>query len=333
MRKDGFWKVFLEYLRQHRKAFLIFFLFAAICAGVFFLYRLETEAVAYAAALCLAAGAAFCGADFWGYWRRHEQMRAAREKILCGGELPKARNLEQKDYEALLLLLLEERARLVTEADREREEMMDYFTLWAHQVKTPIAAAQLLLSEEDTELSREIGAQIFQISRYADMVLSYLKLSGETTDFVFGRYSLEELTRKEVRRYAPLFVKKRLKLNFSPMEAEVLTDQKWLRFVIGQILSNALKYTPKGEISIRAEGKTLIIADTGIGIAEEDLPRLGEKGFTGINGRKDQKATGLGLYLCRKILDKLGHSMEIRSAPGEGTEVRIGLQENQVQAE
>ena len=106
----------------------------------------------------------------------------------------------------------------------------------------------------------------------------------------------------------------------------MLTDEKWLCFVVEQLLSNSLKYTPKGTISIREEpGKVLVIEDTGIGIAQEDLPRIFEKGFTGKNGRSDKRATGLGLYLCRRVLEKLSHRMEIRSQPGKGTQVRLYL--------
>ena len=110
-----------------------------------------------------------------------------------------------------------------------------------------------------------------------------------------------------------------------------MTDEKWLRFVVEQVLSNALKYTREGSISIYLEApRTLVIRDTGIGIAPEDLPRIFEKGFTGYNGRSDQKASGLGLYLCRRVCAKLGHTITAESVPDQGTAIRIGLEQQAV---
>lgn len=327
-------KLIYEYLRQHKKGLLLFFLFALIYAVVFSMYTLEVEAVLYSMALCLAAGGVICGLDFAKYVSRHKRMQELSAQISLGLRgLPEAQNLVEQDYEMLLKGLQDEKNRIATAADQERSDMLDYYTLWAHQIKTPIAAMRILLQQEDSDLSRELEAQLFQVSRYVEMVLSYLRLEGDTTDFMFGRHSLEELVRKEVRRYAPLFVRKRLGLDLKEMNVPVLTDEKWLRFVIGQVLSNSLKYTVRGKITIYAEGKTLVIEDTGIGIAPEDIPRLGQKGFTGANGRRDQKATGLGLYLCRQVLTKLGHSMAIFSEPGKGTQVRICLQEAKLRTE
>ena len=204
--------------------------------------------------------------------------------------------------------------------------MMEYYTLWAHQIKTPIAAMRLLLQSEDTEQNRELLAELFRVEQYVEMVLSYLRLGSTSNDFVIQKYPLESIVRQAVRKYAPLFIRKKIRLELGTLSSEVLTDEKWLCFVVEQLLSNSLKYTPKGTISIREEpGKVLVIEDTGIGIAQEDLPRIFEKGFTGKNGRSDKRATGLGLYLCRRVLEKLSHRMEIRSQPGKGTQVRLYL--------
>ena len=110
-----------------------------------------------------------------------------------------------------------------------------------------------------------------------------------------------------------------------------MTDEKWLLFVIEQVLSNALKYTRAGSITIELEApKTLVIRDTGIGVAPEDLPRIFEKGYTGYNGRGDQKASGLGLYLCRTICKRLGHTITASSVPDHGTAIRIALEQRQI---
>lgn len=160
------------------------------------------------------------------------------------------------------------------------------------------------------------------------MVLQYLRLDSSSTDFVLKKYRLEDIVKQAVRKYAKIFIRKKISLNLQELDCEVLTDEKWLVFVVEQLLSNALKYTNKGSISIYMEpqgGKTLVIEDTGIGIAAEDLPRVFEKGFTGYNGRADKKSTGIGLYLCKRILCKLSHTITIESTVGKGTSVKINL--------
>ena len=143
-----------------------------------------------------------------------------------------------------------------------------------------------------------------------------------TSDLVFARYDLDALIRQAVRKYAPLFIRRKIILSYEPVHCEVLTDEKWLVFVLEQILSNALKYTKSGSIHIYLSPdapKTLVIEDTGIGIAPEDLPRILEK------GRADKRSTGIGLYLCRQIMEKLSHTIRIESEMGVGTKVYLGL--------
>lgn len=327
MKKLKLTKILSGYLKQHRKGIAVFLLFSAVFAAVFFLYRLETEAVLYSALLCLCIGLILAAIDFIGYYRRHIQMRKLRQKELVDLQrLPAPRSLSERDYTDLITALHDDRVRLITEYDSHKSEMIDYYTLWAHQIKTPIAAMRLLLQADDSEQNNELLAELFKTEQYVEMVLSYLRLGSNTTDYVIARYSLDEIVKQAVRKYAPLFIRKNIRLDFQPLECEVLTDEKWLAFVVEQLLSNALKYTVKGKISIYLrKNKTLVIEDTGIGIAEEDLPRICEKGFTGYNGRTDKKATGIGLYLCKQILARLSHTIVIESAVGRGTKVKIGL--------
>ncbi|MGI6018931.1 MAG: ATP-binding protein [Marvinbryantia sp.] len=188
----------------------------------------------------------------------------------------------------------------------------------------------LLLQSEDTKENREMAAELFKIEQYTNMALQYLRLGSSTNDFLLQPYAMDDMIRQAVRKYAKLFISSKIALDFQETGITLITDEKWMVFVIEQILSNALKYTKKGKISIYASGNDcLVIEDTGIGISAEDLPRVFEKGYTGYNGRMDKKATGLGLYLCRQILNKLGHKIEIFSKPDEGTRVCITVrQEN-----
>lgn len=158
-----------------------------------------------------------------------------------------------------------------------------------------------------------------------EMVLVFLRLDSSTTDYVIRRHSLDDIVRPAVRRFAGEFIRRRLRLEYQPLDHTVVTDGKWLGFVVEQVLSNALKYTASGSVTISMDGDDLCIRDTGMGIAAEDLPRIFEQGFTGVNGRRDRRASGIGLYLCRRICGNLGHTIRASSVPNQGTEIRIGL--------
>ena len=212
--------------------------------------------------------------------------------------------------------------------------MIEYYTIWVHQIKTPISAMRLQLQGQESESSRELLEELQRIEQYVEMVLTYLRLDSGSTDYVLKKYDLDAIVRQAVRKYASQFIRKKIRLNYEPLSCEVLTDEKWLLFVIEQILSNALKYTRSGEIFITLEApKTLCIRDTGIGIAPEDLPRIFEKGYTGLNGRRTRKTTGIGLYLCHEILTRLGHTIAITSQPGQGTQVHLNLRRQEFDVE
>ena len=183
--------------------------------------------------------------------------------------------------------------------------------------------------------------QVLQREEYVGMVLSYLRMEDMGNDLKFQWYPIGDIMRQAVRKYSQIFILKKIHLNFQDSRQMVLTDEKWLLFVIEQILSNALKYTssdevrpPKAEsISLYIKGTELVVEDTGIGIASEDLPRIFERGFTGYNGREHQKSTGIGLYLCKTIIQKLGHSIRAESRVGVGTKIYISLERENVKFE
>ena len=162
----------------------------------------------------------------------------------------------------------------------------------------------------------------------------FLRLDSASTDYVIQEYDLDRIVKQAVKKYASQFINKKIQLRYHPLNTTVLTDEKWLLFVLEQVLSNALKYTPSGSVAIDLESpKTLCIRDTGIGIAPEDLPRVFEKGYTGYNGRSDKKASGIGLYLCRRICRNLGHTITANSSLESGTVIRIQLERKKVEFE
>lgn len=227
--------------------------------------------------------------------------------LLSSGELPAPATLAEVDYEAMISCLRTALNESTTLRQTERQESLDYYTAWVHQIKTPVSVMKMILESEDTEEHRELLAELFRIEQYVEMVLSYLRLGSSTSDYVFAEYDLDPIIRQAIRKYAPQFIRRKLRLVYTPTDVSVLTDEKWLLFIIEQVLSNSIKYTPAGgsvTISI-VDGGVLRISDTGIGISPEDLPRIFEKGFTGYNGRADKKSTGLGLYLCRTAASRL----------------------------
>ncbi len=201
-------------------------------------------------------------------------------------------------------------------------DSLDYYTLWMHQIKTPIAAMNLMLGEGQTPIKNEL----FKIEQYVEMALTYLRLNSPETDYVFAEAKVDDIIKKALRKYANLFIMKKISLTYEPTQECALTDEKWLQFVIEQLLSNAIKYTKEGgRITIACEEGLLSVSDTGIGIAKEDLPRVFDKGYTGFNGRSHEKSTGIGLYLVKKATEKLGNPIAIESAIGIGTTVILNL--------
>ncbi|WP_313131996.1 sensor histidine kinase [Anaerocolumna sp.] len=318
-----------SYIRQHIKTFITFILFGIIFIVVLFLYNLPVEPVLYSAVLCIIIGIILFILDFIHYYRKHRLLYQLQKQVtLSIDDLPQAKSLLEKDYQELIQILFADKTSLVSGADAARNDLIDYYTLWVHQIKTPISAMRLLLQTEENTQNSELSMELFKIEQYVEMVLQYLRLDSYYSDLVIKKYNLDEIVRQAVRKYAKIFIGQKISLNYEELNCQVLTDEKWLVFVIEQLLSNALKYTKEGSISIYMEGKdnnTLVIEDTGIGIAPEDLPRVFEKGYTGYNGHADKKSTGIGLYLCKRIIKNLSHTIEIESQVGNGTKVKICL--------
>ena len=323
--------LFFSYLNRHYKVIILFALFVLIFVLVFSLYNLEVEAVFYAALLCLCVGIIAFGFGLWQYTTRHKALIELMQNIEIGIDgLPDPSGKIEADYQNMLRKLYAQSLRIRCEVDSARRDTEDYYTLWVHQIKTPIAAMRLLLAEDSSPNNNLLLGELFKTEQYVDMVLQYVRLSSESCDLLLKKYSLDDIIKGSLRKYARLFVLKKLEFSFTETELTVLTDEKWLAFVVEQIFSNSLKYTSIGKISIYAEGESLVIEDTGIGIRAEDLPRVCEKGYTGASGRADKKSTGIGLFLCKSILNKLGHELEICSTVGVGTKVKIDLHNKNV---
>lgn len=326
---------FLDYLRYRRRALLA----AAVCAVIFFasfaLYRLPLRAVAYPAALCLLVGLGFTAWDYHRTLKRHRALSGLGDltaELLR--ELPPPESLAEQDYRDLLLHRRQQCTELQAAADDRYRDTVEYYTTWAHQIKTPIASMRLALQGEDTPPSRRLLSDLSRIEQYVEMVMAFLRLEDAAGDYVIRETALDDVVRQALRRFSGEFIDRRLRLDYTPTGLTVLTDEKWLCFVLEQLLSNALKYTPAGGITVElCAPRTLCIRDTGIGIAPQDLPRIFEKGYTGQNGRVDQRASGLGLYLSARACRNLGITLTAESALGQGTVMRLEFAETPPQPE
>ena len=328
-------ELFLKYLKQKWKVFTVCAVFILIFAVSFFLYRLPVEAVAYPALLCAFLGVFLLTVDFLRVKRKHEEL--AQIKTITdavSAVFPTDDAIQSADYREIVWLICEEHAAYRTETNRKYADMIDYYTVWAHQIKTPIASMRLTLQNEDSALSRKLAGDLLRIEQYEEMALNYLRLDSESTDYVFKEYDLDSIVRTAIKKFSSEFISRKLSLVYEPLNTNVVTDEKWLSFVIGQVLSNALKYTRSGSITISLVGeKTLRIRDTGIGIAPSDLPRIFENGYTGFNGRADKRASGIGLYLCRRICRNLGHTISADSVVDAGTTIDIDLSRTKLEIE
>ena len=328
-------KLFLQYLKQRRRIVIVGLVFCAIFTVSFYLYRLPVQAVIYPALLCAAITAAIVIFDFLRVRRDHKTLQGICTLTDAAAEsFPETDSIKDEDYQQIIRLISEEHNRYRTETNRRYAEMIDYYTVWAHQIKTPIASMRLHLQNEDSALSRKLAADLHRIEQYVEMVLTFLRLNSESTDYVIKEYDLDKIVKQAVKKFSTEFIGRKLSLVYEPLNTTVITDEKWLSFVIEQVLSNALKYTPAGSITITLEKeKTLRIRDTGIGIAPEDLPRIFENGYTGYNGRTDKKASGIGLYLCKRICSNLGHTITARSMVDVGTTIDIELARTKLEVE
>ena len=314
-----------DYLRSRIKVIVLLLIVDGIFASSYFLFNMPAVTVLYPLFLSFAVMLAAGIIDYIYNLKKHGR--------LLRSDIPEASSPLEKDYQTIIDKLKEEEEFSRKKASEDYNNMVEYYTVWAHQIKTPIASMRLQIQSEDSDLSRRLDSDLNRIEAYVEMVLTFLRLDSDSTDYVIREISLDDVIRPVIRKFARDFITKKLTMDYEPAGIKVISDEKWLSFVIEQVLSNAVKYTNNGGIKIYAEGSVLCIEDTGIGISSEDLPRIFENGYTGYNGRADKRASGIGLYLCKRICDNLGHKISAVSAPGVGTKISIDLSRREVGVE
>ena len=212
----------------------------------------------------------------------------------------------------------------------EQIEYREYIETWVHEIKTPIASAKLILENDNSNnLSERINYEMKRVEGFIEQVLYYARSSDVSKDYIIKEFSLRSIVMKAIKSNSRDFINKNIKLDISGIEGNIFSDQKWVEFIINQIIINAVKFSMpnEGKVSIYSKVNEnniiLTIEDNGVGINEKDIDRVFEKGFTGENGRKFGKSTGIGLYLCKKLCDKLGIGISLNSKENIGTKVNI----------
>ena len=288
------------YSRRFFLALLILLLgFILLFAFVFDAYRSLLE---YVALLLAFLSFLFIGADAWTAFKsyRSQKLQASAQAQTPLEKLLQER-VEELEYEQKNQLLVEQ---------EKYNDLLDYYTLWVHQVKTPIAASSLLIGDlKDKEAKSQLEQELFKIESYVHLVLQYLRLESFHDDLVLKKENLADLVREVVKKYALFFIQQGLSLNLHDLDHTIVTDKKWFLVILEQVLSNSLKYTKEGSIEIYFHEDSLYIKDTGVGI---------------------KNASGLGLYLSKKIADQLGHKIAIDSQVGQGTTVSIAFPEKKL---
>lgn len=335
-----------SFLKIRKVPIIIFTGIVVIFGILFYLYDIPFDAIIYGSELSFAWSAVCLLIDFYKYYKRHKLLHINREQFFENAEeLPEYMDIIECDYQELVKELSQAKQDFISQNRIARKEMLDYYGMWVHQIKTPIAAMDILLQnteqflyEEDIVNSRinkrleiiqesipvsDMKMELFKIEQYVEMALNYLRVEDISSDLSFKKHAVDDMVRQVIRKYAKIFISKKTKMNFKPTGSYIVTDDKWFVFVLEQLISNALKYTKQGQISIYMEDKSLVIEDSGIGIPAEDLPRIFEKGFTGYNGRENKKSTGIGLYLCKNIMDKLQWNITADSEVGSGTKIYL----------
>ena len=310
--------MFWDYLKSRLKVLILLIVVEGIFVSSYFLFDLPAVTVLYPLVLSSVAILIAGVIDFLIVFNKHGRLKR--------NDLPQTSGPLEKDYQEIINKLKEEQEYSRQKTTSDFNNMVEYYTVWAHQIKTPIASMRLQIQSVDSDLARRLDGDLNRIEAYVEMVLTFLRLDSDSTDYVIRKIDLDAVIKPAIRKFARDFISKKLTMDFKPTEYKVLSDDKWLSFVIEQVLSNAVKYTKNGGIKVYMdEPGILCIEDTGIGISAEDLPRIFENGYTGFNGREDKRASGIGLYLCKRICDNLGHKIYAESEPGVGTKIRIDM--------
>lgn len=327
----------IDYIWDKKRFLLLYTLLMIFVSSVYYLNIPESHAFNEILYINTVSFALLIAYLLFGYFVKNKYYKSLKAAVKASEDnllnaLPNSISFEQKVYTELLKKLYEQQGSKLERLYEDKKENLDYITKWAHEIKTPIAVSRLVMENSGDKAMEDVVAslkeELDKIEAQVEQVLYFARADEFAKDYMISEVSLEEIVKTAVKKHANSFITKKISVDIKNLDISVISDKKWLFYMIDQILSNSLKYTAAGgRITIRGKveekEKQLIIADNGIGIAPEDIGRVFDRGFTGQNGRQDYKATGMGLYLARKLARKLGHDISVQSKAGEYTEMTI----------
>ena len=324
---------FLEYLEE--KYIFIAINLIALIISFFILLGLNVDnyAVIFICILNFLASSSFYFYDYFNkrkyYKNLLDKLEGLDKKYFIADVVSEGDFLDSKIFYEVLEQATKSMKDDISDAIRNSADYKEYIELWVHEIKTPIATCKLLIENNESEITESIGEEVTKIDNYVEQVLFYARSNTVEKDYLIKKINLKDSINSVIRRNATSLIEKKVKIDIKNVDKIVFCDSKWIEFILGQIISNSIKYMDKRNsiLKIYSEdiGNDVIlkICDNGIGMDEKDVIKAFEKGYTGKNGRRFGKTTGMGLYLCKKMCEKLGLSVNIKSRENEGTEVSI----------
>lgn len=309
------------YLKEYSRWYMMYVLLSLIFLLTFYLYHLP---LSYFISSLIFNGTILIIISLYWYWKFYQKIRTLQHFV----NVRELKNLDflqapsDLAYKAALEKLLERQAEDRLNYKTREENLQQLIKMWSHQMKVPISAISLMAQTNQLKQG-DVQSQLLRLENDLARLLNYIKFSQNQSDFRFEKCQVREILVDLIKKNQVFFLQKDISLTIEG-EWEINSDKKWLSFAFSQILDNAIKYSKKGgHITILIQENQVLIEDTGMGILKEDIPRLFEEGFTGYNGHEHQKATGLGLYMAKKVLDSLELAIKIDSQIDEGTQVYI----------
>ncbi|MDO4566076.1 MAG: sensor histidine kinase [Oscillospiraceae bacterium] len=315
------------YLRYRRTMLSAALAASGVFSAVMLLAGLGGAMTLYANALYFFVITAFAVYDFFKYRVKMSRLEGILQNLSnASHDFPGWENSVEAAYSDII----EELYKLMDEEKSEMNalygEQLDYYTMWLHQIKTPIAAMRLAI-ESESAANPVYEQELFKIERYVEMALQFLKIKNLESDLLLTPCDIDSVITESIKKYKTQFIYKKLGCEFESTKLNKISDRKWLAFIVEQLLSNAIKYTASGGVKIYPAEEGFALEDSGIGIRPEDLSRIFERGYTGFNGRLDSRASGLGLYMASQIAKKLGIEIRAESRVGEGTRMSLIFKE------
>lgn len=298
-----------DHIKSHMGSFLLWLALCTVFAAAFIRYGLPLEGLVYggiAAVVLLIISAAV---SFSSYKKKRLKLKKLAEEICSAKDLPKPKNGTEAEYTAIISRVLESKHQAEDKALAERNALTEFCTIWSEQIKAPIAAIKPNLTEDS-----DSADNLLLVEQYGEMVLCYLQTEPDFQGLSIKENDLDLIVKQAVQKYSAQFIRRRLNLVFRPVKLKVTTDEGLLLFAVEQIISNAVKRTQTGGVKIYCEEPlTLCIRDTGTALSGEKLAHM-------FDAQNDA-----GLYLCKRICNKLGHKISAENAEGGGTVIRIEL--------